>query len=165
MRIYRKASYFLLTRLLVSSHSLPFLFRWQIHLYTWEFEFSKLLSANFLFLIAQTELNLKRWMPLPLNAAGCINSVQMNILPKFTYLFQFIPIFIPKSFLNRFDNIMSSFIWNNKLARITKNILQHPKCLGGMAAPNFLAYYWASNSVQLCTGLDSCHVDPPLYLP
>lgn len=108
-------------------------------------KFSKLFSNNFLPLISQTELNLKRWTSLPLSVAGRINSVQMNILPKFTYLFQNIPVFIPKSFFHRLDGMISSFIWGGKPPRIPKNILQRPKCLGGLAAPNFLAYYWASN--------------------
>ena len=69
----------------------------------------------------------------------------MNILPKFTYLFQCIPVFIAKSFFQKLNSVISSFIWNNKAPRIARSILQHPKCLGGMAAPDFLAYYWASN--------------------
>lgn len=69
----------------------------------------------------------------------------MNILPKFTYLFQCIPIFIPKSIFHTLDTILFSFIWNCKAPKIARNIPQHPKCLEGMAAPDFLAYYWASN--------------------
>lgn len=85
--------------------------------------FSKLFAANFLPLIAPTELSLKRWMPLPLSIAGRINSIRMNILPKFTYLFQCIPVFIPKLIFCRLDSTFSSFIWSGKAP---PNIKQHP---------------------------------------
>lgn len=69
----------------------------------------------------------------------------MNILPKFMYLFQCIPVFIPKSFFCKLNSVISSFVWDSKAPRIARSILQHPKCLGGIAAPDFVAYYWASN--------------------
>ena len=67
--------------------------------------FSNLFSANFSPLLKQTEINLEHWRPLPLSVAGCINSIRMNILPKFTYLFQCIPVFIAKSFFQKLNSV------------------------------------------------------------
>lgn len=69
----------------------------------------------------------------------------MNILPKFTYLFQCLPVFIPKTFFNKLNSILSTFIWNGRPQRLSWTALQQPKRLGGMAAPNFIYYYWAAN--------------------
>lgn len=47
-----------------------------------------------------------------------------------------------------FKNINSqifSFIWNKKPPRLKQSILQRPRGAGGLALPNFLFYYWASN--------------------
>lgn len=70
----------------------------------------------------------------------------MNILPKFSFLFQCVPIFIPKSFFQKLDRTLLGFIWDKKIPRIRKIYLQRPKRLGGMALPNFIFYYWAANS-------------------
>jgi len=40
----------------------------------------------------------ERCSVLPISIAGKINSVKMNTLPKFMYLFQCIPIFLPNPF-------------------------------------------------------------------
>ena len=69
----------------------------------------------------------------------------MNVLPKFLYLFQCIPIFLPKVFFHSFDSSISQFIWNKSTPRLKKETLQKPKQLGGLALPNFLLYYWAAN--------------------
>lgn len=69
----------------------------------------------------------------------------MNILPKFSFLFQCIPIFIPKSFFKKHEGVISAFIWNNRTQRICNVFLQRPKGLGGMALPNLNYYYWATN--------------------
>ncbi|XP_028270679.1 uncharacterized protein LOC114441791 [Parambassis ranga] len=69
----------------------------------------------------------------------------MNILPKFLYFFQCISVFIPKSFFHSLDSVILQFIWNKKVPRLRKTVLQKPKGDGGMALPNFTYYYWAAN--------------------
>ena len=69
----------------------------------------------------------------------------MNILPKLTYLFQCIPIFLPQSFFSKLDSLVSEFIWNKKVPRLHRELLQRPRSLGGLALPNFRFYYWAAN--------------------
>ncbi len=103
-----------------------------------------LFKHNFIPILDQTKQNLARWTTLPLSLVGRINAIKMNILPKFLFLFQNIPVFIPKSF-KTLDRIFSDFIWNGGPARIQKLFLQQPKRLGGFAFPNFLSYYWAEN--------------------
>lgn len=141
---------FLLIRLPADIHSLHFLLKSPIVSFTYlgvnvVDKFSNLFSANFSPLLKRTELDLKCWSSLPLSVAGRINSIRMNILPKFTYLFQCIPVFIPNSFFHKLNSIISSFLWNHKSPHLARSVLQHPKCFGGMAAPDFQAYYWASN--------------------
>lgn len=111
--------------------------------------YSALFSENFDQLITQTKKDLLRWNKLPLTLTGRINSVKMTILPKFLYLFQSIPIFLPKSFFQNLNKLISSFIWADKRPRINIRILQDQKQNGGLALPNFLYYYWAANIHKL----------------
>ena len=92
---------------------------------------------------------MNRWMNLPLSVAGRVNLIKMIILPKFSYLFQNIPIFIKKSFFNLLDKSITSFIWNGKVHRIKKSALQRPKDNAGLALPNFIYYYWACNMQKI----------------
>uniref|UniRef100_A0A673FPW0 Reverse transcriptase domain-containing protein n=1 Tax=Sinocyclocheilus rhinocerous TaxID=307959 RepID=A0A673FPW0_9TELE len=107
--------------------------------------FQDLFKFNFDNQVQQVQKDFERWSVLPLSLAGRIKMNKMNILPKFSYLFQCIPIFLPQSFFRRLDGLISEFIWNKKTARICKALLQRPKSLGGMALPNFQYYYWAAN--------------------
>ena len=57
------------------------------------------------------KLDMERWSSLPISLAGKINSVKMTIVPRFLFLFQAIPIFIPKSFFKELNKCTSTFIW------------------------------------------------------
>lgn len=107
--------------------------------------YQDLFKFNFDNLLLQVQKDFERWWILPISLAGRINSVKMNTLPKFMYLFQCIPIFLPQSFFQRVDRLILEFIWDKKTARISKALLQRPKSLGGMGLPNFRHYYWAAN--------------------
>lgn len=108
-------------------------------------EFRRLFKHNFLSLFNQVKATLSKWSPLSLSMAGRINSVKMTLLPKFLYLFQSLPIFIPKSFFKALDSLISTYIWNGKPPRLRKAFLQRPKQAGGMALPNFRNYCWTAN--------------------
>lgn len=97
---------------------------------------------------------MNHWEFLPLSFAGCVNLIKMIVLPKFLYLFQNIPILIKKSFFKALDKSIPPFIWGNKPRRINKAFLQEPKCLGGLALPNFLFYYCACNIQKLLHWFD-----------
>lgn len=107
--------------------------------------FDELFKQNFLKLYDRTALDFERWTKLPLSLAGRINTVKMNTLPKFLFLFQCIPFFINKAFFKKLDKIIASFIWNKKTPRIKASFLQRSKTQGGMGLPHFQLYYWSCN--------------------
>lgn len=102
-------------------------------------------KINFLPLIEQIKLDLDRWKNLHLTLAGRVNCLKMNVLPRFLYLFQCLPIFLPKSYFNAVDKLFSSFIWGNGVPRIKRGFLQRHRSVGGLALPNLRNYYWAAN--------------------
>ena len=116
---------------------------------------SSLASANFTPLISKITSDIQRWCNLPLSLIGKINVVKMNILPKFLFLFQSVPLFLPKHFFDSLDKIISSFIWGGKSPRVRKTLLQRCRLSGGLALPNFLTYYWAAHIHKLCYWLKS----------
>jgi len=69
------------------------------------------------------------------NVVGRVETIKMNVLPRllFLYFFQSLPIFLPKSFFNCLDKTISSFIWEGKIPKVNKVILQHRKCDGSPA--------------------------------
>ena len=103
---------------------------------------------NFKSLLERTKQDLGKWSALPISLAGRINIVKMTVLPKFLYVFQMIPIFIPLKTFKQLDRLISSFVWNNSNPRMKKMYLEAPKDAGGLGLPNFLWYYWAANIVK-----------------
>lgn len=113
--------------------------------------FKDLFKKNFTPLLEKIKSDLSRWSLLPISLAGRVNTIKMVVLPKFMYLFQMVPLFLPKIFFNKIDEVVSSFIWDKKAPRIRKSLLQCSKSEGGLALPNFLYYYWSANIVKLST--------------
>ena len=83
---------------------------------------SSLASANFTTRISKITSNSQRWGNLPLSLIGKINVVKMNILPKLLFLFQSVPLFLPKHFFDSLDKIICSFIWGGKSPRVCKRV-------------------------------------------
>lgn len=108
-------------------------------------KFKDLYRTNFTTLLSQVQSNFNRWSVLNLSLAARINSIKMNVLPRFLYLFQCVPIFLPQTFFRKLDTTISDFVWNGKPPRLRKQYLQSPKKLGGMALSNFKFYYWAAH--------------------
>lgn len=48
-------------------------------------------------------------------------------------------------FFSKIDKLISEFIWNRKIPRLHRSLLQRLKSPGGLALPNFRFYYWACN--------------------
>ena len=128
-------------------------------------KFKDLYKVNFDPLLTGVQKDFDRWSVLNLSLAARINSVKMNILPKFLYLFQCLPIFLPFTFFRKIDAMILGFIWGRKTRRIRKQFLQRPRALGGMALPNFGFYYWAANIRIIQFWLHfSLHSSPPVWL-
>lgn len=79
----------------------------------------------------------------------------MNVLPRFIFLFQSIPTFLPKIFFKTLDGLITSFLWEGKNPRVKKSLLQRLTLSGGLALPNFLYYYWAAHVHKLIYWLQS----------
>lgn len=118
-----------------------------------------LFKENLITLLNQIKQTLTQWSPLSMSLVGQLNSIKMNILPKFLYLFQSLPVFIPASFFNQLDSVLSAFIWQGKRPRLSKVHLQKTKSTGGFALPNFRLYYWAAN--LRCMAFWSFYADRP----
>lgn len=116
---------------------------WEITWYTTH-EHSLLHKEYFLALVNCTRDDLECYSVLNLSLAAHINSLKMNILPRFYYLFQFIPIHFLLSFFHKLNSLISSYMWKKMVPRIRKALLKRPKQLGGMALRIFKFYYWAS---------------------
>ena len=96
-------------------------------------------------LVEEAREDFKRWDTLHLTLAGRVQVVKMNILPRFLFIFQALPIFIPKAFFRKVDAIISGFVWAGKVPRVGRTLLQRQRQQGGLALPNLLHYYWAAN--------------------
>lgn len=107
--------------------------------------FPDLFNKNITPLINNLESDIKRWSALQLSLAGRANCIKMNVLPRFLYLFQCLPIFLPKSFFQSLNKLLSSFLWDCKNPRIRRELLERPRDVGGLALPNLKYYYWACN--------------------
>lgn len=106
-------------------------------------------EQNFSALTTAIKLDLQKWTRLPLSLAGRVHTVKMNILPRYLYLFQCLPIYLPHSFFNFTNSIISTFIWAGKRARANRFLLQRDRSLGGLGLPNLLGYYWAANAQKI----------------
>ena len=123
-------------------------------------ELTNLFSANFTPLQSKIMSDLQRWRNLPLSPIGRINSVKINILPKFLFLFNCLPLFLPNHFFKTIDQDISWFLWCGKAPRIRYSVLQRCKFNGGLSLPNFQRYYWAAHIHKISFRLKSA--DPPM---
>lgn len=103
-----------------------------------------LVPDNYNPILTSVSESLKRWSDLPLSVIGRVNLVKMNILPKFLYLFQSIPLQPPLNLFNKLKKLITNFIWNKKRPRVRLTQLYLPYERGGLQLPNFLWYYWAA---------------------
>lgn len=60
---------------------------------------SSLFKDNYEKLLKEVDKDIEVWDKLQLSILGHIATVKMNILPRFLYLFQVIPIYLNKTFL------------------------------------------------------------------
>ena len=103
-----------------------------------------LVPENYNSTLTSVSESLKRWSDLPISLIGRVNIVKMNILPKFLYLFQSIPLHPPLNLFKKLKELTTNFIWNNKRPRLRLTQLDLTYERGGLQIPNFLWYYWAA---------------------
>uniref|UniRef100_A0A8D0AP61 Reverse transcriptase domain-containing protein n=1 Tax=Sander lucioperca TaxID=283035 RepID=A0A8D0AP61_SANLU len=108
-----------------------------------------LYKLNYLNLLEKLKSNIETWRLLPLSMIGRVNAIKMVALPRFLYLFQNLPIFLPKAFFKQLDSIILPFVWGFKAHRISKKHITKPKSAGGLSLPVLRHYYWAANARAL----------------
>lgn len=122
-------------------------------------QIKNMIPCNYDPIVAQVNDSLDRWMNLPLTIIGRINIIKMNILPKFLYLFQSIPLTPPPTFFSNMKKVFTKFIWNRRRSRLRLTLLYLPYERGGLQLPNLLWYvraaqlrsalFWFSNAPNL----------------
>lgn len=73
---------------------------------------------NYIPLLKKIKEELEHWKMLPISFLGRINVIKMNVLPRFSYLFQSLPCYLVKTFFKSINKMLTSFIWKNSLPRI-----------------------------------------------
>ena len=104
----------------------------------------QLFNENYGRLITQIKSDLTQWEILPLSLIGRIKTVRMNILPRLSYLFQSLPIWILATKFRMLDKMISAFIWQKRKPRIRQKLLLSPKEKGSLSLPSLKLYYWAA---------------------
>lgn len=105
---------------------------------------SSLYGANYNVINQSIKSDMERWSTYPLDFASKINVIKTNILPRLLYLFQALPVEIPKHQFTIWNKLISRFIWDGKKPRIRYTTLQLSKQKGGMALPNLKDYFYAA---------------------
>jgi len=114
---------------------------------------------NFDKLLNKFKADLQKWSTLPLSLDGRVQTMKMNVLPRFLFLFQCLPLFLTKSFFKQLDKIILPFLWAGKVARIGKGALQAARGEGGLGLPNFMFYYWSANVKKILSWLYEDELD------
>lgn len=112
-------------------------------------------EQNLTSLTTTVKSDLQRWNYLPLSLDGRIQIIKMNVLPRYLYVFQCLPIFLPKSFFTAINDIISSFIWAGKRPRASRTLLCRHRSAGGLGLPNLIGYYWAANVHKIISWITS----------
>lgn len=106
--------------------------------------YPSLYAANFPKLYSDLRKSLQNWNKLPLSLLGRIAAVKMSLLPKLIYFFETLPIAVPMNDLKALQADVIRFIWAHRRHRIPKSVVLAGKDRGGLAAPDLLKYYWAT---------------------
>ena len=99
-------------------------------------------------MIGKLEIKIKqdmnRWKLVPLSIMGKIDTIRMNVLPRFLFLFKTLPLYISPMIFKCWDRMLLKFIWDDKKPRVKMKTLKLGKARGGLALPDLQDYYYAS---------------------
>uniref|UniRef100_A0A803KCV2 Reverse transcriptase domain-containing protein n=1 Tax=Xenopus tropicalis TaxID=8364 RepID=A0A803KCV2_XENTR len=88
--------------------------------------------------------DLHSWSKPTLSWIGRINSLKMNVLPRFLYISQAIPYPPPKNTLRTLNTLTKLFVWDNKNPRLARNTLCAQKSDGSLSLPDWEGYHKAT---------------------
>lgn len=77
---------------------------------------------------------------------GRCNILKMSFLPKFLYLLQALPIYVPSTYFNQIRTLFSYLIWAHKRLCLNKRQPSLPKQYGGLAVPDLQYVYTTKRS-------------------
>lgn len=104
---------------------------------------------NYIPLLKKIKEELEHWKLLPISFLGRTNVIKMNVLPRFSYLFQSLPCYLDKTFFKSVNKMLTSFIWKNSSPRIAFKTLTKSREKGGLAIPDLQRYYWAAQTKNI----------------
>lgn len=95
---------------------------------------------NYVKVSEEIQKDIERWATLPLDLSSKIETIKMNVLPWLLYLFQSLPVDIPRIQFVTWDRIISRFLWEGDRPRV-KYELQLPKEREGSVLTKRKEYY------------------------
>lgn len=108
-----------------------------------------LYKLNFLPILNRTLTDLQNYNARHLSWFGRINAVKMDVLPRFLYLFQTVPIILPSLFFKQLTRAINKFVWGFSRPRIKLSTLYLHKSKGGAGLPDFKKYHSAALLMRL----------------
>lgn len=121
---------------------------------------TKLSQVNFQPLVEELCGKLNSWCKVVLSWPDRVYLVKSFIFPKCLYLFHTLPVWIPRSTLNKWQQILADFLWAYKRHRIAAPKMMRPTSLGGLNIPNLALYYEAAHLAQALKILGSTDLAP-----
>lgn len=149
-----KALNITLPKTLIEQCKLNFPFGWETHAITYlgikiPTNLKDLYARNFQSALQNIQKDLQKWHLGSFSWIGRTAILKMNALPRLLYLFQTIPIRLPKSFFIAYKRMCRVFIWATKTPRLSWDRLVLPKLSGGLGLPDLQKYHWACHLTRI----------------
>ena len=91
----------------------------------------------------EMEEDTKKWNTFHVHGWEAQNTVKMSTRLKRIYTYNEIPITLTKTFVTEQEQMISTFVWNNKSPQTAKTNLQKKSKAGDITIPDFRLYYKA----------------------